>query len=173
MVNLECDTAASHNVISSEIFDKLNKSVGGNLVLKNDTEIVIRLADGSVSHKSRGYVNLKVSLGNDRKRVVELLFFVVKGPNNLLGRLALEKLWPKVYSSLSNAACLTRVASNDTSGNMSAVDLCAVNNVPACKSAIGDTATAAAVEPSKQRPAPQTESTNLKKRSIPLPLQVK
>ena len=135
---MECDTASSHNVISSETFDNLNKSVGRKLVLKSDTEIVIRLANGSVSHKSRGYVTLKVSLGNDRKRVVDLLFFVVKGPNNLLGRVALEKLWPKLYSSLSNAACLTRVPSNDMSSSMRTVDLCAARGVPACGSAAGD-----------------------------------
>ena len=118
---------------------------------------------------------MKVSLGNDRKRVVDLLFFVVKGPNNLLGRVALEKLWPKLYSSLSNAACLTRVPSNDMSSSMRTVDPCAARGVSARGSAAGDKvaqarpATAAAADTAIQRPEPQTEYTNLKKCSIPPP----
>ena len=35
---------------------------------------------------------------------MELSFFVIAGPNNLLGRFALEKLWPVQYKALKDVA---------------------------------------------------------------------
>ena len=35
---------------------------------------------------------------------LKLQFFVMSGPNNLLGRLALSKIWPEEYSALKEVA---------------------------------------------------------------------
>ena len=40
--------------------------------------------------------------GQDKDR--KLQFFVVDGPNNLLGRYALEQLWPTQYNALCDVA---------------------------------------------------------------------
>ena len=37
-------------------------------------------------------------------KVTRLDFFVVNGPNNLLGHLALEKMWPTQYKALRDIA---------------------------------------------------------------------
>ena len=56
------------------------------------------MADGSVSSKQCGTVNIEVQRRNTK--VTRLDFFVMNGPNNLLGRLVMEKMWPEQYKAL-------------------------------------------------------------------------
>ena len=65
--------------------------------------VVIRLADGTTSSKECTSASISVRRnlqGGRLSKPVELSFFVIDGPNNLLGRFALEKLWPEQYKAL-------------------------------------------------------------------------
>ena len=96
IAKFECDTAASHNVISAELCRKLRQK---KIIPGVKTErVAIRLADGTVSRKLCGSISLSVKANNSP--TVKLNFFVLEGPNNLLDRLALEKLWPQQYEAL-------------------------------------------------------------------------
>ena len=66
--------------------------------------VAIRLADGSISAKNCGSISLTVQARNTP--TIELNFFVLAGPNNLLGRFALEKLWPIQYKALREVTSL-------------------------------------------------------------------
>ena len=68
-------------------------------------KLVVRLADGTASSKACGSVRLKVRARNSKE--VTLDFFVMDGPNNLLGRYALEKLWPNEYNALRQVATVS------------------------------------------------------------------
>ena len=61
-------------------------------------KLAICLADGSVSSKQCGTVNIEVQGRNTK--FTRLDFFVMNGPNNLLGWLAMEKMWPEQYKAL-------------------------------------------------------------------------
>ena len=100
----ECDTAASHNVISAELYQKLRQQSNYKIPSIKQEKVAIRLADGTISGKACGSVTLTVQARNTP--TVELNFFVLAGPNNLLGRLALEKLWPVQYRALRDVASL-------------------------------------------------------------------
>ena len=56
------------------------------------------MADGSISSKQCGTVKIEVQGRNTK--VTKFDFFVMIGPNNLLGRLAMEKMWPDQYRAL-------------------------------------------------------------------------
>ena len=113
VAKFECDTAASHSVISAEVFDKLQQLLKKKLCVKPEN-VSIRLADGTLSDKSCGSVQLAVEKaipgrGHRLKSYatpVRLSFFVVAGPNCLLGRYALEQLWPAEYQALRNVASI-------------------------------------------------------------------
>ena len=102
VAKFECDTAASHNVISAELCKELRQQAKHKIPEVKQENVAIRLADGSVSRKSCGSISLMVKAGNTS--TVRLNFFVLSGPNNLLGRLALEKLWPVQYNALREVA---------------------------------------------------------------------
>ena len=90
---IECDTAASHSVISVKLCENLQDKLNRKLFVKKET-VAIKLADGSISNKLCGSVQLNVRASRATEDMT-LSFFVVSRPNNLLGRNALEKLWPK------------------------------------------------------------------------------
>ena len=94
----ECDTAASHNIMSQAVYDKLRNRKPDKIPRLKQEKLAIRLADGSVSSKQCGTINIKVQGSNTK--VTSLDFFIMDGPNNLLGRLALEKMWPEQYRAL-------------------------------------------------------------------------
>ena len=60
------------------------------------------LADGSKFAKQTRSMQYTVVAANGKK--VNLHFFVMAGPNNLLGRLALKTIWPKEYGALKEVA---------------------------------------------------------------------
>ena len=96
----ECDTAASHNIMSSTLYKKLKCSKPERIPDVKPERLVIRLADGSTSRKLCGSIKVMVKSGSSE---AQLNMFVMDGPNNLLGRLALEQLWPKQYAELKEA----------------------------------------------------------------------
>ena len=55
VAKFECDTAASHSVISKEVFEKLQKLHKKKLYVK-PVNVSIRLADDTLSNKSCGSV---------------------------------------------------------------------------------------------------------------------
>ena len=59
LADFECDTAASHSVISDKAFNELQKKLKKKLCVKK-VNVAIRLADGSSSSKSSGIVQIKV-----------------------------------------------------------------------------------------------------------------
>ena len=98
--DFECDTAASHSVLSLQAFKKLASAIG-RLQGKKE-QVAIRLADGSQSDKCNGSIELCVQGFETAK--VPITFFVIDGPNNLLGRHAIEQLWPYQYKALRDVA---------------------------------------------------------------------
>ena len=103
-VRFECDTAASHSIISEDVYNGLRKQKWRVPSMMQE-KLVVRLADGTVSSKACGSVRLKVRARNSKE--VTLDFFVMDGPNNLLGRYALEKLWPNEYNALRQVATVS------------------------------------------------------------------
>ena len=101
IAEMECDTAASHSVMSAELFKKLQRKLGRTLQGKKEN-IAVKLADGSISSKSYGSILLTVRAHETTP--VKITFFVLAGPNNLLGRYALEQLWPEEYKALRDIA---------------------------------------------------------------------
>ena len=53
-----------------------------------EEKLAIRLTDSSVSSKQCGSIRVDIQARNSK--IVKLDFFVLGGPNNLLGRCALE-----------------------------------------------------------------------------------
>ena len=100
VAKFECDTAASHNVISVELCNRLRQMT--RIPSVKSENVSIKLADGTKSRKPCGSITLKVEASNSSP--VELSFFVLERPNNLLGRLALEQLWPVQYKALRDVA---------------------------------------------------------------------
>ena len=111
LTGFECDTAASHSVISDKVFSKLQKKLTEKLCVKK-VNIAIRLADGSSSNKSSGVVQIKVNKADNEP--VLLSFFVISGPNCLLGCHALEQLWPAEYRALRAATKVSKVSNSST-----------------------------------------------------------
>ena len=89
-IRFECDTAASHSIMSDKVYRSLRHQKPKRIPALKQEKLVIRLADGSISSKACGSVRLHVKARNSRE--VKLDFFVMDGPNNLLGRYALEQL---------------------------------------------------------------------------------
>ena len=118
----ECDTAASHSLISEELYKKLQQEPGCQIPKVVMEKVAMKLADGTISGKLCGSVRLSVQTGNNPS--VELSFFVISGPNNLLGRFALESLWPRQYKALrdivaSEASCDNHSKEKDSVGTRS------------------------------------------------------
>merc|ERR1711888_400541 len=64
--------------------------------------VKVMLADGTKSGKQTRSMQYTVVAANGKK--VRLQFFVMAGPNNLLGRLALKTIWPEQYGAPKEAA---------------------------------------------------------------------
>ena len=60
------------------------------------------LADGTKSQKQSRCMETVVQTSNGKK--TKLQFFVMAGPNNLLGRLALKDIWPEQFKALKDVA---------------------------------------------------------------------
>ena len=62
-VKFECDTAASHSIISEDMYNGLRKQKWRVPSMKQE-KLVVRLADGTISSKACGSVRLKVQAKN-------------------------------------------------------------------------------------------------------------
>ena len=99
-VKFECDTAASHNVLSQESYQDIwRRGSGPKLDYHN---VKVMLADGTKSQKQTRSMEAVIQATNGKQ--VKLQFFVMSGPNNLLGRLALKTIWPEQYGALKEVA---------------------------------------------------------------------
>ena len=124
-LKLEVDTAASHNIISEAKFKDIQKhlhKIGRQQSKQLNKRVKIRLADGSVAPQECPVVQLKVS--TDLRHLVDpimLTFLVVKGPNNLLGRHSLARLWPEAFERFKNSTCENLAISKDILSKVSSV----------------------------------------------------
>ena len=100
VASIEVDTAASHSVMAYPVYLQLRKKLG-SLPVKR-TRGSVKLADGSVSSRSLGTVSVSIKTRDTRPVVVTM--FVVKGSQSLLGRNALQYLWPTEYAALCQVA---------------------------------------------------------------------
>ena len=64
----------------------------------------MRQADGTSSKMVKGCTYLRIQRADKPERCETFKVLVVQGPNNLLGRNVLEKLWSEQYVSLANIA---------------------------------------------------------------------
>ena len=105
-MSLECDTAASHSVLSLDNFKRFakistNDGQLGKVIGKKET-VSIRLADGSYSDKCMGSIVVPTKLVS-KDDYVSIKYFIIDGPNSLLGRQALRSLFPSQYNQLEKA----------------------------------------------------------------------
>ena len=99
-VTFECDTAASHNILSQESYQEIWRRGSGPKLQYHSVRVM--LADGTRSQKQTRSMEAMVQATNGKK--IKLQFFVMSGPNNLLGRLALRTIWPDQYGALKDVA---------------------------------------------------------------------
>ena len=124
-LKLEVDTAASHNIISEYNFNNIQNylhKIGRQKSKQFNKRVKIRLADGSVAPQECPVVQLNVST-NLRHLVdpIMLTFLVVKGPNNLIGRHSLARLWQEAFERFKNSTCENLAISKDILSNVSSV----------------------------------------------------
>ena len=124
----ECDTAASHSLMSVKLYKRLHEEPWCQIPKAVTENVAMKLADGTISKKSCGVIKLSVKARNTP--TVELSFFVVSGPNNLLGRFAIETLWPKQYKALRNIVN-SEESCSDRSGAKDSVETISVESVSA------------------------------------------
>ena len=90
-----------HHIASCLMWStKLRKKLGDLPAKKQDA--VIKLADGTLSDRSFSTVQLKIKTCDTQP--VSVKFVVIKGQNSLLGRNALEQLWPHEDGALHQNA---------------------------------------------------------------------
>ena len=111
---LEVDSAASHNVISTDMYMDIVKKSGKSPPVLKKSCAILRLTDGTLSDKLRGCTNLKVRIAsNDTTKPAlsaSVPVFVVDGPNCLLGRPAMKQIMPELYQNLTEIARKSREA---------------------------------------------------------------
>ena len=88
-------------IMSQELFDRLRRNVRRKLHVKQE-KMSVRLVDGSISKKPCKNVWLSVK-SHQSARPQRLNFAVMSGSQNLLGRWAMYKLWPRQYSAFKEA----------------------------------------------------------------------
>ena len=89
LAKMKCDTTASHSVMLNVVYRELRKKLGDLPGKKQD--VFIKLADVTVCEKSYGTVHsVQVNIRAHGTQPVLVTFFVIKGPNSLLGCYALE-----------------------------------------------------------------------------------
>ena len=106
-VTFEVDSAASHNIISKTNFDKIQKQlkIRGKRAKRLENTIKIRLADGKLSSQNCHVVQLMLSTNlNKNAKLSPYTFIVVKGPNNLIGRHTLARLWLEEFDKFKSVA---------------------------------------------------------------------
>ena len=106
---MEVDTAASHNIISEKAFDALQDQLikrGKEKSKRLSRGVKIRLADGNLANQECPVVQLNVSTDLQKfSKPLALTFLVVRGPNNLVGRHSLARLWPTEFKAFKETTC--------------------------------------------------------------------
>ena len=97
-VVMECDSGASHNVLSMRSYKQIWPTGKGPSLHRKKVKVI--MADGSRSKLP--IHSMKCSLVASNNKKVHLYFYVIDGPHNLLGRSGLLAIWPKEYISLKN-----------------------------------------------------------------------
>ena len=114
---LEVDSAASHNVISTDMYMDIVKKSGNSPPVLKKSGAILRLADGTPSDKLRGctYLNVRIASNDTTKSALSanVPVFVVDGPNCLLGRPAMKQIMPELYQNLTEIARKSREALHD------------------------------------------------------------
>ena len=100
---MEIDTAAAHCVISFNLFKNIAAKSPEPLVLEQGS-VIMRMADGTPSKAVKGMTSIRISRFDDPSKTGIFPVIVVDGPYALLGRPALSKLWPNLFSSWVTSA---------------------------------------------------------------------
>ena len=105
----EVDSAASHNIISNKEFNRLQKELKARGMKPSKmlpSTVKIRLADGNVASQDCPVAQIHVSTDvNKFSNNMPLSFLVVKGPNCLIGRHSLARLWPSEFARFREKTC--------------------------------------------------------------------
>ena len=83
-IMFECDTAASHNILSKKVYSRLRGKHPDRIPVMKHDKITVRLADGSISKRHSGVINVKVQ-GNETKARVRSAGAKVNGYKLQLG----------------------------------------------------------------------------------------
>ena len=108
-LKMEVDTAASHNTISKDCFKELQLALfkhGKEKSKKLSRKATLTLGDGSMAKQKCEVVRILVS--NELSDFTDpklLTFFVIDGPNNLMGRYSLELLFPTAFAKFKDVIC--------------------------------------------------------------------
>ena len=97
-MEFEMDTAASHSILSYASYMKLRNNSEGDIPRLKSESRNIRLADGTSSCKRLSSVSIRCKADNSDSKVLD--FYVMNAPGNLLGRYAIEELWPKLFTEI-------------------------------------------------------------------------
>ena len=102
-MTFEIDTAASHSLLSKNTFDRLQKCLadrGRKPLQTQQQQVSIKLADGTTTSNHVGTVQMHIAESVNCKKPILVTFFILDGPNNLLSRHTIQRLWPDVYCTL-------------------------------------------------------------------------
>ena len=112
---MELDTAACKSMLSYTRYQELLRKCQRKGITPpklQENKIVMRQADGTISDSVKGVIDLHIRRADMPEREGIFKVLVVDGPNNLLGRPVLEKLWHEGYKSLAHGARDSRLALN-------------------------------------------------------------
>ena len=101
---LEIDTAACHCIISKKLFEEIVSQSDANPPILKAGNITMNLADGTPSNNVLGCAEISKTRPDKPDRTGIFPIFVVDGPHCLIGRPALQVLYPEQYNSLSKIA---------------------------------------------------------------------
>ena len=94
-MTFEIDTAASHSLISQDVFNRIQndlKTRGKKPMKPLDQQVSIKLADGSTTAKKVATVQMHIATPSNLKEKVLATFFILNGPNNLLSQHTVQQL---------------------------------------------------------------------------------
>ena len=93
-MEFEIDTGASHNILSYASYMKLRRNSRRSIPWLKSEFREIKLADGTSSSKRLSSMSLRCKAENSDSKMLD--FYIIEAPGNLLGRYAIEKLWPEL-----------------------------------------------------------------------------
>ena len=109
IIPFEVDSGASHNILSLKEFNRLQNELKKRGMPKSkmlDKTVQIKLADGKVASQDCPVAQIHVSTNIDKfSDSMPLSFLIVKGPNCLIGRHSIARLWPSVLAAFRKKTC--------------------------------------------------------------------